>query len=276
MERTKRTERLGVISEILVSSPNTLHRLNEFVDLFGVAKSTISEDVDILAASISTHGCGRIETVPGAAGGVKYMPYMSQAVSARIVKEVAEKLSQPGRLLPGGFLYSSDIASDPKITKSLAAIIASRYLDDRPDFILTMETKGIPLALMTASALEARCVIARRDSKAYEGSAVKINYTSGSDNAKIDTMAISKRAVKPGDKALIVDDFAKGGGTLQGMADMMKECQIEVLGIEVMISTRKPIVKQCPDFSTIMWLNGFDRLTNSCDVVPDVRFLQLT
>ena len=273
MERTKRTERLGVISEILVSSPNTLHRLNEFVELFGVAKSTISEDIDILTESIASHGRGRIDTISGAAGGVKYVRSMSAKVAAQTIKEVAKELSQPGRLLPGGFLYSSDVASDPKITSALAEIISVRYLENRPDFVLTMETKGIPLAVMTAKTLGARCVIARRDSKAYEGSAVKINYTSGSDNARIDTMAISKRAVKPGEKALIVDDFAKGGGTLQGMADMMKECQAEVLGIEVMISTRLPLDKQCPEFSSLMWLNGFDRLSNSCDVTADGRFL---
>ena len=42
---------------------------------------------------------------------------------------------------------------------------------------------------MTARALGVPLVIARRDSRAYEGSAVKINYVSGGD--RIETMALA-------------------------------------------------------------------------------------
>ena len=54
-----------------------------------------------------------------------------------------------------------------------------------------METKGIPAALMAAQALGVPLVIARRSSKVYEGSAVNINYVSGS-SAHIETMSLSR------------------------------------------------------------------------------------
>ncbi len=273
MEHIRRTERLAVISQILLTNPNRLYNLNEFGQMLNAAKSSISEDIELLAEACEKYGVGAVETIPGAAGGVRYRPRVSKEKAAQIVSSVAKKLSEPGRLLPGSFLYSSDVASDPEVTRQLASVVAAKYMGNVPDFVLTMETKGIPFALMTAQALGAGLVIARRDSKAYEGSAVKINYISGSDNERVDTMAISRRAVKAGQKALIVDDFAKGGGTLQGMTEMMHECQIEVLGVEVMIATRQPKVKLCKDVSSLMWLNGIDRLTASCDVVPDDRYL---
>ncbi len=273
MEHIKRTERISVITQMLISTPHKLHNLNEFGALFGAAKSTISEDIDLIAQACRKYDIGEVETLPGAAGGVRYRPFISREKANAIVSEVASILSQPGRLLPGGFLYSSDIASDPYIARRLASIVARKYYDHSPDFVLTMETKGIPFALMTAQALDIGLVIARRDSKAYEGSAVKINYMSGSDNDRLDTMAISRRAVKAGQRALIVDDFAKGGGTLLGMVEMMGECQIEVLGVEVMIATRQPEHKLCGTLSSLMWLNGIDRLTASCDVVPDEQYL---
>ena len=71
-----------------------------------------------------------------------------------------------------------------------------------------METKGIPVALMTANALGVPLVIARRSSKVYEGSAVNINYVSGS-SGHIETMSLSRRAVQEGQRALIIDDFIK-------------------------------------------------------------------
>ncbi len=273
MEHIKRADRIGVIVQTLMCEPNLVHNYSEFCDLFSVAKSTVSEDIDIIVSSFQKYKSGIVETIAGAAGGVRYRPYMSDETKKEVLSRVAATLSEPGRLLPGGFLYSSDVASDPRITHDLANIVAAKYYDNCPDFVLTMETKGIPFALMTAQALGISLVIARRDSKAYEGSAVKINYTSGSDNEQIDTMAISKRAVKAGQKALIVDDFVKGGGTLLGMVEMMKECSIEVLCVEVMIKTEKPEKKLCANVSSLLVLKGIDRISSACEVVPAAEYL---
>ena len=272
MEHIKRADRIGVMAKILTDTPNRVHNYSEFCELFSVAKSTVSEDIEIILSSFKKYNTGVIETIAGAAGGVRYRPCQSTETKQAMIQRVAETLSEPGRLLPGGFLYSSDIASDPQITYDLANIVAAKYYDNCPDFVLTMETKGIPFALMTAKALGINLVIARRDSKAYEGSAVKINYTSGSDNEQIDTMAISRRAVKAGQKALIVDDFVKGGGTILGMAEMMKECQIEVLGVEVMIKTEKPGKKLYENVNALLILKGIDRISSACEVVPSDEF----
>ena len=70
-------------------------------------------------------------------------------------------------------------------------------------------------ALMAAQALNVPLIIARRTTKVYEGSAVNISYVSG--NGSIETMSLSRRAVKEGSRALIVDDFLRGGGTAGGM-----------------------------------------------------------
>ncbi len=276
MEHIKRVDRIGVIAKILTDTPNRIHNYSEFCEKFSVAKSTISEDVEIIVSSFEKYKTGIVETIAGASGGVRYRPYLDVRKCSELIEAVANKLSEPGRLLPGGFLYSSDIASDPLITHDLANIVASKYYDNCPDFVLTMETKGIPFALMTAKALGISLVIARRDSKAYEGSAVKINYTSGSDNEQIDTMAISRRAVSAGQKALIVDDFVKGGGTILGMCEMMKECQIEVLGVEVMIKTEKPIKKLYENVNSLLVMKGIDRISGTCEVVPAEEYLYLT
>ena len=273
MEHIKRTERLGVIAHLLTQTPNVIHNYAEFCEMFSVAKSTVSEDIEMVADAFGKYGCGTVETISGAAGGVRYRPYVSREEANRVLEKTAGILSQPGRLLAGGFLYSSDVASDPEIVSVLGRIIAGRYYDKAPDFVLTMETKGIPLALMTAKSLGINMVVARRDTKAYEGSAVKINYVSGLSNEHVETMALPKRSVKEGQKALIVDDFVKGGGTLQGMVEMMKECQVDVIGVEVMIATAKPENKLCSSYHSLMVLTGFDKTNNSCTVVPGKEYV---
>ncbi|MCR4620633.1 MAG: pur operon repressor [Clostridiales bacterium] len=273
MEHMKRSERLVIMTRVLTESPNVVHNLSEFCEMFDVAKSTVSEDIDLISGAVSLSGKGRVDTISGAAGGVMYRSFYTRDDACRILSDIALVLSMPGRLLPGGFLYTSDVASDPKYTRVMGEIVAQKYFDKLPDFVLTMETKGIPFALMTAQALNVPLVVARRDSRAYEGSAVKINYLSGAKSEKLDTMAISRRAVKAGQKALIVDDFAKGGGTLKGMCEMMTECQIEVIGVEVMIKTLEPKEKLCENVWALLELRGTDRLSGSCDVAVDENYM---
>lgn len=78
MSRMSRSERIGVMTKILLDQPNRIFTLNYFSELFGVAKSTVSEDVMLLRRALNTFNLGTLETVVGAAGGVKYKPQPGQ------------------------------------------------------------------------------------------------------------------------------------------------------------------------------------------------------
>ena len=255
MDHIKRAGRLGAITCILTSTPNRIHSLGEFCELFGAAKSTISEDIDIIASSIGRFADGRVETIAGASGGVRFRPIPSQERVRGIIGDICRRLSEPGRVLPGGFLYTSDVTSESVSVAAIAEVIAMSYYDAEPDFVLTMETKGIPIATTTARALNVPLIIARRDSRAYEGSAVKISYLSG-NGVDLETMALSRRAVRSGQKALIVDDFMKGGGTLQGMKEIMDEFQAKVVGACVLIDTAKSPAQKL-GVRSLVTLKGF-------------------
>lgn len=274
MDRVKRNERLGAMTHLLIQNPNKIHTFSEFSDLFGSAKSTISEDINLIADSLSRFDLGTVYTISGAAGGVVYRPTISEKKAREVLTSLSKTLSEKDRLLPGGFLYTSDISSDPSITENLGRIFAMRFGGLNPSLVLTMETKGIPIALMTARALNIPLVVARRDSKAYEGSAVKISYMSGGDSGHIETMALSRRAVREGQRALIIDDFMKGGGTLQGMVDMMAEFDATVVGIGVMIATDKPLEKKCKNVKTLLTLSSIDASTGEFTVAPSEEFLK--
>ena len=142
--------------------------------------------------------------------------------------------------------------ADPETVTRMGEIMATEYYAAQPDFVLTMETKGIPVAYATANALGVPLVIARRSSKVYEGSAVNNNYVSGSGS--IETMSLSRRRVKEGQKCLIVDDFLKGGGTAKGMVDLMREFGVEVIGQAFVMSTAKPLKKRITGEKSLMVL----------------------
>ena len=71
MEKIRRNERMSAMMKILSASPNRIFTLSYFCDMFGAAKSTMSEDIDILRDVVKTFHLGELETVTGAAGGVR-------------------------------------------------------------------------------------------------------------------------------------------------------------------------------------------------------------
>ena len=267
MDRLRRNERLAAMTRILVESPNKIFTLGTFCELFGAAKSTLSEDIDILRSVFAQFHLGQLDTVTGAAGGVRYRPIPTPEDAYKSVKELAQMVSVPGRVLPGGFIYMADILASPELVERMGAIIASQYYRAEPDFVLTMETKGIPVAMMTAKALGVPTVIVRRDSKVYEGPAVNINYLSGS-GGRVETMSLSRRAVKEGQRALIVDDFMRAGGTARGMVDMMREFAVTVVGVCVLAATQEPQKKRIDNVKSLLVIEETDESTREPIVRP--------
>lgn len=275
MDRIRRNERMAALSKWLTESPNRIFTLSYFCDRFGAAKSTLSEDIDVLRHVFETFGLGRLETVTGAAGGVRYRPYMKGEDAYAFVQKLSGELCSTSRVLPGGFLYLSDILSMHELVTKMGIIIAEQFYEAEPDFVLTMETKGIPVALMTSQAMGLPLVIARRSSKVYEGPAVNINYVSGS-SGRIETMSLSRRAVQEGQKALIVDDFLKAGGTAKGMIDLMNEFHVEVVGTAFVMSTENPRQKCIHGEKALMTMNVSADDPDSLSVRPSDWLTQLT
>jgi len=267
MDKIKRNERISAILKVLTDSPNRIHTLTHFSDMFGSAKSTISEDIDVLQNILERFDLGMLETVTGAAGGVKFLPVTSLESSRRSVNELCMRLSDPERILPGGFVYMLDILSNPTMVKRMGEILAMQFYKTRPNYVVTIETKGIPVAMMVAHSLNVPLVIARRDARITDGSVVSINYVSGSSR-RIQTMSLPKRSIREGSSALIIDDFMKGGGSVKGIMDMMREFSVQVVGVGVVMSTAQPEHKLVSDYKSLMIMHNVDEGSRRITVRP--------
>lgn len=264
MSSIRRTERLAAITQMLVSAPNRNFSLGQFCDTFGAAKSTISEDLDIIRTSLERLGKGRLETLPGAAGGVRYRPFLTHAQGYEETMALCQRLQEPGRILPGGLLYIADVIADPRVIGTMGEILASEFFQEAPDFVLTMEMQGIPLALMTARALHVPVIIARRSGKAYEGSAVHITYPAGS---QFKTMSLSRRLVTPGQRALLIDDVLRSGATAGGMYDLMHEFSAVVVGAAMLVGTEEASAR-LPDIKPLMILEATETTDGTAKLRP--------
>ncbi len=268
----QRNERIVALVKILSDNPNKIFNFNYFVDRFNCAKSTLSEDVDIVKNIIKKLDLGQIDTIAGAAGGVKYIPLFSNDSIEKLIKDLCSRLSDINRILSGGYLYMTDIIYNPEIVDAIGKIFARQFLGKSIDYVVTVETKGIPIAIMTARYLNVPLVIARRNSKVTEGTSVNINYVSASSHT-IQTMSLSKRAMKSGSKVLFVDDFLKGGGTVRGIMELMKEFESVIMGIAVLMSTKNTKQKFSSDYFSLIVLNEVDEQKKIIDLKPGIKLL---
>jgi purine operon repressor len=253
--RLRRGDRMVVLAHRLLHEPNHLHSLSTFTGALGAAKSTVSEDLALLRAVCERFGFGRIETVTGAAGGVRFRPVRTRAQIRQLVDALCLRLGEPGRVLPGGFLYTTDLIATPSFADEIGNAFATLFEASRPDAILTMEVKGIPLALMTARAFNVPLVIIRRGGTITEGPAVSVNYMSGSSRT-VQSMTLPLRAMPRGARVLFIDDFLRGGGTARGVHDLMREFGAEVVGIGVLIETEHPRDKMLDRYLALITYHG--------------------
>ncbi|MDR5659192.1 pur operon repressor [Serpentinicella sp. ANB-PHB4] len=273
MNKLKRNERIAAMVKILSDYPNKLFTLNYFTERFDAAKSTISEDIVVVKQSMNKLGLGQVKTVAGATGGVKYVPQTSQYQNKKVLDEVCEKLIEKNRILPGGFLYMMDVLFYPAIIQKIGEIFASQFTDKKLDYVVTVETRGIPLAIMTAKALNLPLVILRINSEVTEGSVVSTSYTSATTGT-IRRLSLARRAIKPGSKVVIIDDFMRGGGTAKGMIDMMQEFESDVEGIGVLVATKIPEQKMVDDYIPLLIFDEENECDGKINLYPNSQLVQ--
>ncbi|MFD2656077.1 pur operon repressor [Gracilibacillus thailandensis] len=270
----KRSDRLVAMTNYLVEHPMELISLPFFSDTYGAAKSSISEDLSIINHMFKEDGIGYLESISGAAGGVKYVPNVSVNKSESMINKLCEELEDPNRILPGGYLFMSDILGTPSTVRDVGRLFASRFAGLNIDSIVTVATKGIPLAYAVASFLNVPVVIVRRDPKVTEGSTVSINYVSGSSK-KIQTMVLSKRSLQPGENVCIIDDFMKAGGTINGMKNLLQEFDANVKAIGVLAEAEdEEEDRVVDDYTSLLQIKNVDSNSKQIEVIKGNYFDQ--
>lgn len=252
--KLRRSARLVDMTRYLLQHPHELIPLTYFSERYESAKSSISEDLGIIKEQFEQQGSGTLATIPGAAGGVKFIPKMNRETAAELYDELQTVLRHPERLLPGGYLYMTDVLGNPRLMNGIGQFFASLFAEKPIDCVMTVATKGIPFAYAVAMHLNVPVVIVRRDSRVTEGSTVSINYVSGSSK-RIQTMALARRSLQPGSNVLIVDDFMKAGGTINGMVNLLEEFQANLAGIGVLVESEDVEERLVEEYISMMRLS---------------------
>lgn len=265
--KIKRSGRLVDMTNYLIQHPNELIPLTYFAERYQSAKSSISEDLGIIKQTFEESDAGTLLTVAGAAGGVKFIPHISKEEATSFIVDLCELFAKPERLLPGGYLYLTDILGNPKVVQKIGLMFASLFASKKIDVVMTVATKGIPLAYAVANYLNVPVVIVRRDSKVTEGSTVSINYVSGSSK-RIQTMLLARRSLEVGSNVLIIDDFMKAGGTINGMVSLLEEFEAKVAGIGVLVESEAIEERLIDEYYSLVQLSEVKIKEKAIGVIP--------
>lgn len=264
--RGQRTERLVRLAAKFMLCPSKLISLTDLASKFNVSKTVISDDVEVINSAMVAEGFGQMQVDRGRSGGARFVPICTPEYRQTLLSEIAEKLTDPERNLPGGLIYYSDLIFNPETALSLGYCMASLFTDAEPDVVMTSEVKGIPIAMFAAYALGVPLAVCRFRNRPSDGAAVGVHYPTASGDVK--TMYIGTRQMRRGCRVLIVDDFMRGGSTASGMLLMAKQFDAEVAGIGVFIAYDKPKEKTVPNYRSLLTLKHSSEGQNRLAVTP--------
>jgi xanthine phosphoribosyltransferase len=123
---------------------------------------------------------------------------------------------------------------DPHLIAAVGADLAGRFASTTPEVVLTAEASGIPPALTCALSLGVPMVFAKK----YLGpggrdvfSREVYSPTRGMEYR----VEVSRRALSPGRRVLVIDDFLAGGRTAEALGDITEEAACAVAGFGFVI-----------------------------------------
>lgn len=257
----QRTERLIRITSKFLSSPSRQISLTGLAEDFGVSKTVISDDVSMVNEALTREGFGHLVVDRGRTGGAFYVPSLSPERRDLYLQSIADTLSSPDRILPGGLIYYADIIFNPVYTDVLGLAFATEFKDLHPTLIMTSEVKGIPLGLATARALGVPLAVCRFRNRASDGPAVCVHYPTQSGEVR--SMYMGTKLLAPTDRVLLIDDFMHGGSTAAGMAQVVHEFRADLAGVGIFMATDEPEKKAIGDYTPLLKLSlhGAERVS---------------
>ena len=124
---------------------------------------------------------------------------------------------------------------DVELIDQIGLEFKRRFADRQIDKILTIESSGIGIAIMTARHFGVPMVFAKKaKSINIEGDMYIAEVESFTHKCK-NQVIVSKKFLSAGERVLIIDDFLANGCALQGLISIVQEAEAVVEGIGIVI-----------------------------------------
>ncbi len=123
------------------------------------------------------------------------------------------------------------VLKSPEVFAEIIEIMASKYLIEKPDYVVAVESRGFIFGSAIAYKLGCGIVPVRKKGK-LPFLTIKDSYELEYGSA---TMEIHSDALSAGDKVLIIDDLLATGGTAAATIRLVERLGAKIIGIEFLI-----------------------------------------
>ncbi|MFC6836998.1 phosphoribosyltransferase family protein [Halomarina ordinaria] len=198
----------------------------------------LAEETGLPAGDLNRYVNGHV--LPGEA--------RAREVVASIGQEtLATELEARIRYDPEGYVDNSDVVFDQPFLNLVAPVAAEALQVERPDVVLTAATDGITLGAAMASHFDARLAYAKKskETAVEEFIEARQRLASGIEF----TYYLPARALRPGQRVLVVDDLIRSGETQELLLDIAGQADAEVVGVFALITVGSVGVESARDLT---------------------------
>jgi xanthine phosphoribosyltransferase len=124
---------------------------------------------------------------------------------------------------------------DPDLMMKIGEEFAHRFQGEPITKILTIESSGIAISVMTGLVLNVPVVFARKKKSITTNEDVYYTKVFSFTKQESNDIIVSKQFLCKQDKVLIIDDFLANGEAAAGLANIVKQANATVIGIGIVI-----------------------------------------
>ncbi len=154
---------------------------------------------------------------------------------AELSKEVESRIKRDDV----GGVDVTDVTHDPALLRYVVESQREWFSGLKVDYVMTMESDGIPVAYQFAEALGTRMAVVRKSKKLGVRDFVEARQVFESGAYRY--IYLPRKAVRRGDYALLVDDVIRTGATVKAMALLCEVTRSNVAGVFAIVGFRQAL-----------------------------------
>lgn len=125
---------------------------------------------------------------------------------------------------------------DVALSTEMGKAFHEAFKDEQVDCILTVEASGIAAAMTAAQAFgNIPVVFAKKGDHRNVGNDVYTAEVYSFTHQKLNVVRVSRKYLEKGMRVLIIDDFLANGEAVNGLTDILRQAECELVGVGICV-----------------------------------------
>jgi xanthine phosphoribosyltransferase len=154
------------------------------------------------------------------------------------MQKLKDKILKEGKILKGNIVKVDSFLNhqiDTSLMSDIGAEFYRRFKNEKVTKILTIESSGIAIALLTGIVFNMPVVFAKKHKPAFnQEDCYTSNVYSFTRKTEYE-VSVSKEYIGKKDSILIIDDFLATGSALNGLIDITEKSGAKIAGVGIVI-----------------------------------------